>query len=113
MSETPSISAERSPRRLIALNVVLLIVLAGATLLNTRLAGAQPDGGARHDGPRLRGEYTMVTGHTQGLTTSTIYIIDAVSQEIVALNWDRSAGKPEIIGLRSLAEDSRFFQRAR
>lgn len=104
-------------RRLIVGNAMLLAILAGVTLLNTRFAGAQPErapsGGRDGGGARLRGEYTMVSGRTQGVTTSTIYVIDAVSQEIVAINWDRNTSKPEVIGLRSLAEDSRFLQRAR
>ncbi len=104
-------SALRSNARLLTLNGVLLLILAGVTLSSSRLASAQPD--ARRDSPRLRGEYTMVSGRTQGLTTSTLYIIDAVNQEIVALNWDRNANKPEVIGLRSLAEDSRFLERVR
>lgn len=111
-----AITPPRPHRRLVVGNVVLLVILAGVTLLNSRFAGAQPggggDGGGR-DGPRLRGEYTMVSGRSQGVTTSTIYVIDAVSQEIVAINWDRNTSKPEVIGLRSLAEDSRFLQRAR
>ncbi|MBY0313471.1 MAG: hypothetical protein K2W85_15505 [Phycisphaerales bacterium] len=111
------VSPPNPRRRLIVGNVVLLAILAGVTLLNTRFAGAQPErvpsGGRDGGGARLRGEYTMVSGRTQGVTTSTIYVIDAVSQEIVAINWDRNTSKPEVIGLRSLAEDSRFLQRTR
>jgi len=96
-------------RRLIALNIALLAVLAGVTI-----AGAQPGtspGSAQLARPR--GEYTMISGRIQGATTAAIYVLDAANQEVVALGWDRSANKLETIGWRSLSDDAKFLKTSR
>ena len=93
-------------RRLVALNVALLIVLGIVTF-----AGAQPGGTGA--GPRGRGEYTMVSGRTQGSTTATIYILDAANQEVLALGWDRGNNKPDVVGHRSLADDAKYLSKPR
>lgn len=86
-------------RRLIMLNVGLLVALAALTLPNMARGWQQPD--------RPRGDYTMVSGRVQGSTTHGVYIIDGTNQEVVALNWDRNTNRFTGIGYRNLVNDGR------
>lgn len=87
----------RQFRALIALNVLLLAVLAAVSLAPA--AGAQ--------GARARGSYTMVGGQIQGREEAAIYIIDATNQELVALSWDRGRNGLTPLGYRNIADDAR------
>lgn len=73
-------------------------VLAG--LLSPR-ASAQP-GGVN----RPRGNYLMVSGHATGVSGNIVYIVDTVNQELLALRYQRAAGRLDPLGYRSLAADS-------
>ncbi len=115
MSQDQSVSAAplsaRVNPRLVAVNVVLLGVLAFVTF-----AGAQPTPPGSTPGPhagRGRGEYTMVSGRYSGATTSAIYILDSANQELVVLGWDRSAARLNPIGHRSLADDAQYLTKPR
>ena len=85
---------------LLALNVALLGVLAALTWVPW--AQGQPQ-----NGPRARGEYTMVSGKTTAGGPSAVYIIDSSNQEMVALRWDQ--GKQSLMGLgyRNISGDGR------
>jgi hypothetical protein len=94
---------KRHPRRgrlgaLIAVNAVL--AAAVLTGLLSPHAQAQP-GGAR-----ARGSYLMVSGRASGVSGNVVYLVDSVNQELVALRYQRAAGKLEPMGFRSLAADS-------
>ena len=56
--------------------------------------------------PRLRGEYTMVSGRTTSSGKDAIYILDATSREMVAIRWENSRRTFVGIGYRSLDADS-------
>ncbi len=87
-------------RGLIALNVVLLVLLAGVTLSSTGVVGqSQPAG-------RSRGDYTAVGGAIQGGNANAIYVLDAVNQELIALRWNESTKSLEGIDYRNLARDA-------
>jgi hypothetical protein len=85
---------------LVAVNALLACaVLAG--LLSPR-ASAQPGGGIN----RPRGNYLMVSGHATGVSGNLVYIVDTVNQELLALRYQRAAGRLDPLGYRSLAADS-------
>lgn len=86
-------------RALVAVNVLLLALLATVLLSPHARAGAgQP--------ARARGSYTMVGGQYQGGTSNAIYIVDAANQEMIALRWDESRKSLSGIGYRNLNEDA-------
>ncbi len=87
----------RATTGLIALNGVLVVILAAVSL--SPRAGAQSN--------RPRGSYTMVGGQIQGGSTNAIYVMDSSSQELVALRWDQSSKRFAGIGWRSLAADAK------
>lgn len=103
-------------KRLVWLNGVLLAALAVVTI--GQRAGAQPGGGAgggRSGGAlspadRARGDYTLVTGRMQGGTAGAVWILDAANQELLALSWDRTHDRFNIIGHRSVTNDARTRQ---
>ena len=97
-------------RRLIALNAALLAALAFATIAGT--ASAQPGGEGAALG-RARGDYTLISGRYQGGTAGAVYVLDASNQDILALTWDRTRDRFNIVGHRSLIEDSRVQRQAR
>lgn len=103
-------------RRLIALNAALLMGLAAATIAGTASAqpgGAGGAGGASAAVGRARGEFTLVSGRYQGGTSGAVYVLDASNQDILALSWDRTRDRFNIIGHRSLNEDARVQRQAR
>lgn len=89
-----------SQRGVLALNIVLLAVLALVVVTRDAGAGAgQPQ--------RARGQYTMVGGDIVGGNTNAIYVLDSVNQELVAIRWSESQKRLEGIGYRDLAADAR------
>lgn len=100
-------------RRLVAVNVALLAVLAGLVLISlpspsigqSGVGGGVGGGGG--GGERPRGDYAVISGRTQGATTSTLYVLDAANQQLAALQWNRTSNRLEPIGFRSLADDGR------
>lgn len=86
-------------RRLIALNVCLLIALGALTLASVAGAGQPLE--------RPRGDYAFVSGRVQGATTHDVFVLDATNQELVALAWDRGNNRFTGVGYRSLAADGR------
>jgi len=93
--------SERPRRGRLGALVALNVVLAGAVVaaLVTPRAVAQ--------GPnRARGSYLMVSGRASGVSGNVVYIVDSVNQELVALRYQRAAGRLEPMGYRSLSADS-------
>ncbi len=104
----------RGPGRLLVLNGLLLAALAGVTLavhVGSGPAVAQPIDPNLGTPIRNRGDYTIVSGRYQGGTTSAVYVLDASNQQLLALTWDRTNSRFNLVGLRSLIDDARF-QRA-
>lgn len=56
---------------------------------------------------RARGDYTIVSGKTQGGNANAVYILDASNQELVALKWDTGRQSFVGIGYRDLDADAR------
>lgn len=108
-----SSTTPRSTRRLIGLNIALLIGLAIVTLASTPRLFAQNQFGQNQPALRPRGEYTMVSGRYQGSTTSAVYILDAANQELVVLDWNRDKKRFEPIGMRRLTDDSQRYRGSR
>lgn len=101
-------------RRLVGLNIGLVVTLGVVTLVGVTRSGAQPSTGAGGAGAaRPRGEYTLVSGKFQGSSASAVYILDVANQELVALDWDRNKLRFEPIGYRSLKDDANLFRGAR
>lgn len=107
-------------RRLVGLNIGLVVTLGVVTLVGVTRSGAQPSTGAGGVGggggagsSRPRGEYTLVSGKFQGSSASAVYILDVANQELVALDWDRNKLRFEPIGYRSLKDDANLFRGAR
>ena len=90
-------------RRLLALITVNagLLILLGIVTFN-RPAEAQM---------RVRGDYTMVGGGVQGANSAAIYIVDTVSQELIALSYEPNAKTLIGIGYRNLAADEAALSR--
>jgi hypothetical protein len=95
------IRAITSNRGLLGVNLALLIALAVVSILPEPDASvaAQPAG-------RGRGDYTLVSGRSQGSTASTIYILDAVNQELIAVRWNDSRRMLEGLDYRDLGGDT-------
>ncbi len=82
---------------LIALNTLLLAVLAAVTL--APVSDAQvPE----------RGQYLAVSGKVNGLNSGVVYIVDTQRNggELVASTWSHNANRIEILGKRILAADA-------
>ncbi|MBX3359179.1 MAG: hypothetical protein KF745_12220 [Phycisphaeraceae bacterium] len=92
---------QRTARRLIAANVLLLAGLVAVTLAGASQPSPQPGAG------RARGEYTLVSGRMLGMSVHAVYILDASNQEMVALAWDRTTKRLGGIGYRDLAQDAK------
>ena len=100
----------RTERRLIGLNLALLLVLGVVTILATSTPQvlAQPKEGSG-TASRGRGEYTLVSGRI-GSSDSVISITDAQNQEVLALTWDKNRNELDVLGHRKLSEDAMFKQ---
>lgn len=90
-------------RTLLALNLVLLVLLAVVSLASG--AGAQRGASAQQGAGRARGLYTMVAGNVQGMEESAIYIVDTNNQEVIAMHWDQGQRVLATIGQRNMAND--------
>lgn len=90
--------ARRAHPALLILNAGLAVVLAAVALA--------PRADAQR-AARARGDYTMVSGRTQGGSSNhAVYIIDASNQEVVALRWNDNTRGLEGLGYRDLAADA-------
>lgn len=104
-------------RSLIALNMVLLGLLALITLAPG--AGAQPGGAGGAGGggtapgqrPRAHGQYGVVAGRFQGGVEAAMYIVDSANEELLALRWDRSRKAISVLGYRDMAQDRMLRER--
>jgi len=85
---------------LIALNGVLLIVLAGLVL------GPEPEPAAGQEAIRARGSYTMVGGDTRSGTGNAVYILDAANQELIGVRWNETSRSLDRLGYRNMLEDA-------
>ena len=96
---TETARGSRRPRwaGLIALNAVLLAVLALVTLAPSAVAQVA----------RTRGEYLMVGGRVNGVDGSAVFIIDTRNQEMIAVAYNNSSSNVDGIGYRNLATDAR------
>jgi hypothetical protein len=94
-------SPESPPRRtsnlraLIALNGVLLALLAAVTLAPTVNAQLRP-----------RGQYLMVAGGANNVQSSVVYVIDTVNQEMIALTYDAASRTVNGLAYRNIAADA-------
>ena len=80
--------------RLLALNGLLLAVLAFVALAPPVEAQSRP-----------RGEYTMVAGRANGAPSGVVYIVNSSTQELIAITWDPNQKQIQGIGYRSLVRD--------
>lgn len=103
----------RSSRRLLGVNIALLIGLAVVTLMSTLHTPYSTAQVVPNAAQRPRGEYTMISGRYQGSTTAAVYILDAANQEVIALRWDRNNNRFEGIGYHNLKDDAALFRGAR
>ncbi len=99
MRSQPSTSAPPRPpsnlRALIALNALLLGLLAMVTFAPTVSAQA-----------RARGAYTMVAGGANNSQSAVVYIVDTVNQEMTVMTYDASNRTVKGIAYRNLAADA-------
>jgi hypothetical protein len=96
MQPTTDPTRAASFRGLIALNALLLLVLAAVVL------GAR----AQAQGARPRGDYISVSGAVPGTNAEVVWIIDGVSQELLGISYDYNSKKLVGVGYRNLANDS-------
>jgi hypothetical protein len=126
-------SARRRVNLVLAgLNVALLLAVAfavgrglnsaGATAGGTAVERFMPDLSglpglegvalAQPAGPpvvqtRPRGEYLMLSGRVSAASTSYLYVLDRVNQELIGLKYDRAGQRYDLFAYRNLAEDAR------
>ncbi len=89
-------------RALVALNAALLVLLAVVTFAPA--ADAQG---------RRRGIFTMVGGGVQGSTSSAVYVVDTVNQELMVLTYSQATKRLDGLGYRNLAADAADLLRGR
>ena len=89
-------------RALLALNAVLLGVLATVTL-----------GPAVSAQARSRGAYAMVAGGANNTQSSVVYVVDVVNQELVAVSYSGTTRSFNGIAYRNLAADAADALRSR
>jgi hypothetical protein len=94
----PGTGSPGKTRRLAALNIALLAVLALVSVA-ARAERGQPV-------VRGRGDYTMVGGKIQGGTGNAVYIVDSANQQLIAVRWNDSRKALEGIDYRNLAQDA-------
>jgi hypothetical protein len=82
-------------RALLAVNAVLLVLLATVTL-----------GPAVNAQARSRGSYTMVAGGVRNSQSSVVYIVDAVNQELAVVTYNGTTRTLDGINYRNLAADA-------
>ena len=90
-----------SIRSLLVINAALLCILAVVTLAPAVAAQS-----------RVRGDYAIVGGGANGSSSSLVYVIDAVNQEMIVAMYDTSNKKLDGIGYRNLAGDARSVMRS-
>lgn len=114
-------STRHGHTRLIAANCVALTVLGFVTLAFSGPTNAQPGvgtgtgggGGAAAGVGRPRGIYTLVSGRANGMTEHVVWVVDAANREVVAMRWNRNAGRFEPLGYRNLVDDAALQKRSR
>ncbi|MBL8764242.1 MAG: hypothetical protein JNM07_08225 [Phycisphaerae bacterium] len=87
-----------------------LLALNGGLLAALLIAVAWPSGDARGQGvgtSRPRGQYTILSGRVQGGAGNAAYVLDSVNAELIAVRWNRTSGRLEGLGYRSILEDAR------
>ena len=82
-------------RSLLVLNTLLLALLAAVTF-----------GPSANAQSRARGQYTMVAGGVNGSTSSAVYIIDVINQEMMAVAYNQNTKRLDGLGYRNLALDA-------
>jgi hypothetical protein len=87
---------------LLALNAVLLAVLAVVSLAPRVQASAAP-----------RSTFTMVAGSVKGQTMPVVYIVDETAMELVGISWDEQQKTMNGMGYRNLANDMNEIARVR
>ncbi len=88
--------SQRNIAALIALNAVLLVLLAAVTFAPS--VSAQP--------ARARGVFTMVAGGANNAQSSVVYIVDTVNQEMTAMTYDSASRSVKGLAYRNLAADA-------
>lgn len=83
---------------LIVLNAALVLVLMVFTLSATATA--------RQNGLRPRGAYQMVAGKMSGSSTSPVYVVDSVNQELISLTWNRNINRFDLFAYRNVGADA-------
>ena len=91
------------PAALLALNGALLALLAAVTF--------GPSVDAQQG--RRRGDYTMVAGGVKGASSSAVYIVDTVNQEMMAVTYSQQTKTLDGVGYQNLAADARIVLRGR
>ncbi len=95
----PTTSAPDRPpsnlRALIALNAILLGLLATVTFAPTVSAQV-----------RARGAYMMVAGGANNIQSDVVYIVDIVNQEMTVMTYDASSRTVKGLAYRNLAADA-------
>ncbi len=94
-SKVPASHRAGSMRALLAVNAVLVLILAAVTL--SPAVNAQG---------RSRGAYAMVAGGTNNIQSSAVYIVDAINQELVVVTYDGTTRALTGINYRNLAADA-------
>lgn len=94
---------------LVALNLVLLGILAYGSLAPTANAQQQQLAAASRAG----GRYGMVSGVVQNVYPGVVYIVDEANQEVVAVMWNETIRQFSGVGYRDLKSDAATFQQNR
>lgn len=89
---------------LVALNLVLLAVLAFGSFVG-------PSANAQN--ARAGGRYGMVSGIVQNVYPGVVYIVDEANQEVAAVSYNETIREFRGVGYRDLKSDIATFQQNR
>jgi hypothetical protein len=89
-------TSQQSRNSVIALNVLLLAILAAVSLVPS--SSGQLDSTVN--------QYVPIPSVANGIPTGAIYIMETTRQELVAIAWNRDQNRVRILGYRNLRIDA-------
>ena len=89
---------------LIALNLVLIVMLALVTFAPSVQAGGRE---------QAAGDYMIVGGRINGATSNAVFVLDQRTGALLSFLYDRSSKKLRGLSVRSVANDAKRFNPSR
>jgi hypothetical protein len=97
-------TSQQSRNSVIALNVLLLAILAAVSLVPS--SSGQLDSTTNPHIDSTANQYVAIPSVANGIPTGAIYIMETTRQELVAIAWNRDQNRVRILGYRNLRIDA-------